>query len=557
MAVSRVHILPEVEDWPISRLHKDRSNFVREIIEFTINQLEEKYASQRNMLLAKTIYMERNRVKEEPWKADPANENNYWSHLNRILKKASSINGSRQEDREKEILQNIVNRYAEEIVGGFNKKTFLFSRSFLTIFFNRLLNAAAGRLQKRLWGSEHRLAERLRVQGAVEPLRKIFDKGTVVIVPTHSSNLDSILIGFAIDQIVGLPGFHYGAGLNLYDSEFFSFFMNRLGAYRVDRRKKNPIYLETLKSMSTLALQRGVNSIFFPGGTRSRSGAIEQKLKLGLLGTAVQAQRAIYQSGSERKIIIVPLILSYHCVLEADYLIDQHLKRTGKEKYFRAKDDFKKLRNILRFLWRLFDAKSDILLNFGQPMDVFGNPIDDQANSINAGRIIDIKYYFSGPQGIERNAQREQIYTKLLAENIATSYKTQNIVLSSHILAFSAYKYLELQNPDLDLYDLLSLPVDEFEFDKKILIELINKMLSQLKELEKVNKIILGINSNRTAEEILQIGLTKLGVFHPLKPLVKNADGKIMSESFKLLHFYHNRLTNYGIELTLSKYKDN
>lgn len=39
--------------------------------------------------------------------------------------------------------------------------------------------------------------------------------------------------------------------------------MNRLGAYRVDRRKKNAIYLEALKVYSTEVIMRGGHSLFF------------------------------------------------------------------------------------------------------------------------------------------------------------------------------------------------------------------------------------------------------------------------------------------------------
>jgi glycerol-3-phosphate O-acyltransferase len=81
--------------------------------------------------------------------------------------------------------------------------------------------------------------------------------------------------------------------------------------------------------MSNLSMQRGTNSIFFPGGTRSRSGAIENKLKMGLLGTVVEAQRAMIQRDDKTKIYIVPLILSYHFVLDGQSLIDQHLKQQG------------------------------------------------------------------------------------------------------------------------------------------------------------------------------------------------------------------------------------
>src|SRR3546814_15272144 len=51
---------------------------------------------------------------------------------------------------------------------------------------------------------------------------------------------------------LGLPAFIYGAGLNLFNRKIFAYFMNSLGAYKVDRRKKNLPYLETLKTYSTL-----------------------------------------------------------------------------------------------------------------------------------------------------------------------------------------------------------------------------------------------------------------------------------------------------------------
>ena len=40
----------------------------------------------------------------------------------------------------------------------------------------------------------------------------------------------------------------YGAGLVLYNMNLFSYFLNSLGAYKVDRRKKHLLYLETLKT---------------------------------------------------------------------------------------------------------------------------------------------------------------------------------------------------------------------------------------------------------------------------------------------------------------------
>jgi glycerol-3-phosphate O-acyltransferase len=61
-----------------------------------------------------------------------------------------------------------------------------------------------------------------------------------------------------------------------------------------------------------MAIQKGCHSLFFPGGTRSRSGQIEKRLKLGLLSTAIEAQRINYQKGKRdelEKIFVVPRAL--------------------------------------------------------------------------------------------------------------------------------------------------------------------------------------------------------------------------------------------------------
>jgi len=445
------------------------------------------------------------------------------------------------------LVKKIVNRYAEEIVGGFKVKTFKFSRKFLRNLFNRLLNAAAGRNQRRIWGTDHDLSSRLRVHGQVEQMRALSEIGTVVVVPTHSSNLDSILIGYALDQLAGMPGFIYGAGLNLYDSEFFSYFMNRLGAYRVDRRKKNPLYLESLKSMSTLAIARGVHSIFFTGGTRSRSGSIEQNLKMGLLGTAVEAQRLIYQKGKNKKVFIVPLVLSYHCVLEANYLIDQFLKRTGKEKYFRSKDEFKSIPSILKFLWRIFNSGSDILLNFGAPLDVLGNKVDINGNSIGVQNPLDVIEYFSGSNGVEVNKQREQIYTQNLAREIAAQYLDENIVLSSHLVSHCAFKILQEDFSAMDVFELVRHPEEEYVFDEERLLKYISRAQYVLTELEREGKAKCANIISESSEKLLEQGLNKSGVFHSKRPILRDKKGDIVSEDFKLLYFYHNRLDGYPL----------
>jgi len=362
--------------------------------------------------------------------------------------------------------------------------------------------------------------------------------------------------------------------LNLYNFGPAAYFMNRLGAYRVDRRKKNSIYLETLKTMSKLSIQRGVNNLFFPGGTRSRSGQLETDLKMGLLGTAVEAQRTMCQESEERgarnekttpppsplttrplplassKVFIVPMVICYNFVLEAPFLIEQHLRMTGKENYIRLKDEGTSVRAWLRFVWRFFSTTSDITLSVGKPMDVLGNFVDKQGRSFDRfGNELDVREYFMGKKNeINEDRQREEEYTKLLAERIVERYHAENVVLSSHLVAYAVFEMLLHENPKLDLFGILRLPPDEYVFPFRAVEEVVEQMQEKLVEWEQQGKIRLDPEIRRSAADVVRDGVNNLGVFHAEKPLkfVKNND--IVSSNFRVLYFYHNRLENYQLD---------
>ncbi|MBK7871420.1 MAG: 1-acyl-sn-glycerol-3-phosphate acyltransferase [Saprospiraceae bacterium] len=541
------HVLPEIEDWPIYKLSEDRRNFVREITSNTVRHFFKLSPAALRDVIARSIYMERIRIKEEPWKVDPPKERQFWKKIQRQLASHSlDKNEAEAAKVNEEILQQIALRYSEEIVGTFNIRTFRFARKFLTMFFTRLLNTAAGRS---IWGSKHRLYDRMLVKGQIETVHRLFEKGNIVVVPTHFSNLDSILIGYALDTFAGLPSFSYGAGLNLYNAGFAAYFMNRLGAYRVDRRKKNPIYLETLKIMSNLSIQRGVNSLFFPGGTRSRSGELESKLKMGLLGTVLEAQRELFAKGEDTKVFVIPMVLSYHFVLEAPFLIEQHLRNMGKEKYMKSKDDFYNPWKVLQFAWKFFAESNTITVSFGQPLDVLGNPVDSEGNSYDKyNNLIDVKEYFLSDHKIQEDEQREGEYTKILADKIIERYHKDNIVLSSHLVSFAAFQLLKHENAKLDLYGILRLPTDDFVFSNNALKDVVTQLKNQLLKMEKTDNIKLSEQIYWDVDQLIVDAVKRLGNYHLQKPLRYNKSGQIVSESFKLLYFYHNRLENYGLQ---------
>lgn len=543
-------IWEKYEDWPIYRLSQDRAAFINDIDAFTYNRLTDQYKDDLADIIVKTIYHERIRIKEDAWKVDPPKERVFWNRISkRLIKKTLDRDDAESREAANQILQKIIRRYSEEIVGTFKISTFKFAQRFLTVLFNRLFNAAVDKSIRSFWRGRRHLYERLNIIGDVGLVRDLFQHGTVVVVPTHSSNLDSILVGYAMDQIMGLPSFSYGAGLNLYNFGPAAYYMNRLGAYRVDRRKKNVIYLETLKSMSNLSIQRGVNSLFFPGGTRSRSGEIERDLKLGLLGTAVEAQRILCQSKSEKKVYIVPMIIGYHNVLEAPFLIEQYLKITGKEQYLRLKDEGSSIRSWLRFIYRFLSTTNDITLSIGRPMDVLGNFVNNAGESLDrGGNLLRMEDYFVSGGVVQENRQREEEYTKILAARVTERYHKDNVVLSSHLLAYAVFQMLLHENPKLDIYGILRLPSDDFVFPIEAIAEVIQQMLVLLRQMEAQGKIKCAPELSATAPEVVRDGMKRLGVLHREKPLVYNKKGDPVSSNFRVLYFYHNRLAIYNLE---------
>lgn len=549
------HVMPNIADWPIYLLSEDRKRFVHEIQEQTLEHFLSLSLDKQTEVINKTIYLERIRIKEEPWRVDPSKEGQFFKRLQKRLIN-HSLDQSEEEKRavNRGIFEILIQRYAEEIVGTFRIGTFRFARRFLTLFFTRLLNTAAAKNIFDIWGNKMRLSDRMMVEGPLDKIRQLMKQGTLVFLPTHFSNLDSILVGYAIDTFVGIPAPIYGAGLNLYNSGIAAFFMNRLGAYRVDRRKKNTIYLETLKNMSSLALQRGTNSVFFPGGTRSRSGSLETRLKLGLLSTVVEAQKTNFEKGKNEKIFVVPLILSYHFVLEAKYLIEQHLRRMGREKYLREKDTSDQLFKILTYSWHSFSQKNDVIISFGEPMDVMGNVVDELGNSYDKyGNTLQLADYFSRDGRLVADSQRDGEYTRMLGEKVVESYFKHNVVLSSHLTAYAAFEWLKMQDPKLDLYGILRLPPEDIVFSKSGLLSNIALLQGALMEMETLGKVRLSDILHKDPETILRDGIRHLGSYHYYKPLKLTKSGKVVSQNLKTLFFYHNRLDHYGLETHLAR----
>ena len=140
----------------------------------------------------------------------------------------------------------------------------------------------------------------------------------------------------------------------------------------------------------------------------------------------------------------------------------------------------------------------------------------------------------------------------MLGDRIVERYYKDNIVLTSHLVAFAAFEILKNQNNRLDLYGTLRLPADDFVFPMEAMRDVVSQLKATLIDKSQEGDIKLSEQILWDVGQLIRDGVSRMGTYHLAKPLRFRKDGQIVSESFKLLYFYHNRLDNYGLERTIS-----
>ncbi len=484
-----------------------------------------------------TIYHERRRLESEKNKSRARKEGAFYE---RIYHQA--LNGKSASHRQ--LLKEVIRFFSNEVLGHFDPRVYSLATRIIPTGLCLLLNTVSPlRLVETLQGADG-LADQLVIGGEIEALRRVAKMGTTILVPTHSSNLDSILIGFALYRL-GLPPYTYGAGLNLFSNRLIGFFMHNLGAYKVDRLKKAPVYKDVLKTYAGYTMELGYHNLFFPGGTRSRSGAVESKLKMGLLGMGLDAYIHNLAAGKERPdIFVVPCTINYQLVLEAETLIDDHLKDVGKSRYIIEDDEFSRPKRIFEFIRQLFSLHSTIHLVISSPLDVFGNLVDDKGVSRDRrGRPVDRSRYVIDAGGRPVfDAQRDREYTRELASSIGAAYRRDTVIKSTNLLSRAVFKLLGDKNPGLDLYRLLRGVGVEESFSLADVYRSVEDTLDTVHMLNQRGKLrIDDIVTRKDPVAIVSEALAHLGTYHRKPALVRRGD-RLFHVDRTLLLYYQNRL---------------
>jgi glycerol-3-phosphate O-acyltransferase len=541
--VIRFEQVPIVEG-KLTHLKDLRSQVLKDVVARTEHDLAH---SSLELLLGEALYSERVRLRRNKpnvftkgrFKADAR----LWARIQAgMLKPAARV------DRH-DLLRQVLTHYSEEIGGHFDPKVYGFATRAVPWVFSWLLNAASVR-RFLPWGMTQSLQTRLRIVGEIPHLQRLAQKGTILLVPTHQSNIDSVLLGYVI-YLMQLPPFAYGAGLNLFSNPALSFFMSRLGAYTVDRQKSNEIYKQVLKNYSTRILREGIHSIFFPGGGRSRSGAIETRLKLGLLGTGLEAQLQNLRDGKDKpNVYVVPMVMSYHFVLEASSLIEDYLAESGKARFIIMDDESWQPTQILNFFWKIFATQSGITVRIGKPLDIFGNLVDDEGRSIGPnGTTIDPRRLLTTRGELRPDPQRDHEYTRELGERVVERFRHGNTVLTSHLIAFTLFETLRTKYPDLDLYRFLRLSRSQRSITASEFTEAAARMHARVRALADRGELFLSEElANWELERWMADGFTQLGLFHGAA-VARLEEGAVSTDDMNLLYYYRNRLTGYGLSL--------
>lgn len=546
------YVNPNYENWGIYKLDKNKDAFLIEVVERIIEKSRTTYPTTRALFdeLASTLYQERIRVTTSRWKSDPEDEKDFWNNVKGQIIKFQKAQSWEDNDRAilETLLKKILYRYAYEIVANFKPRIFELAQKFLPRILFLFLNSKLNSPFKFLFRKMSSFYEKFIITGDFELIRNLSKKGTIVVVPTHFSNTDSPLVGWSLSSI-GLEPVTYGAGINLVGTQPLSFMLNNLGAYKLDRRRKNALYLELLKSYSQMAIERDTPSLFFPGGTRSRSGALESKLKLGLLSTAVEAQQENFIH-NRKKIFVLPLVINYQYNIECSSLINQHLVEIGKEKYVSDSFEYSTTYKIIRFFKHLFHADTEVVVSFGKPLDIIGNEVNSNGDSIAPnGKPFDIKGYFEVENKIVRDEQRNFEYTKILGSKIVSSYFENNTVMTAPLVAFVYFIQLKKRHKHLSLFEIMLLPREDRIVSRDNMMAGMATIIVKLKDLEKLNKVNLSeIIQESTIDNVLANGMNSISLFNSKKVVYADSDGNINSQDVRLAYFYHNRLIGYNLE---------
>ena len=526
--------VPRPSDPSIYWFNSERDDIVSEVVK-RICTMHETDRTRLEIALNDAAFHEIRRLEKQH--DDEARDRlGYWRSMIRRI-------GKMDDTEQRRVLHTIVTDMTRDVAGNFDPRVYRFARRAVPRFIGGIMEP-----RSLIATAPESLDRVLKVQGDLELLRRLQNEGSLVFVPTHSSNLDSIVLSQALET-AGLPPVIYGAGKNLFTNPIISFFMHNLGAYRVDRRIRVNLYKDILKLYSQVMIERGYHSLFFPGGTRSRSGMIERHLKLGLLGSAVEAFTTNQVRRVDRPIWFVPTTINYALVLEAETLIRDWLMEEGQARYIIEDDEFSQIDRWYAFFRKMVGMRGACIIRFGDPIDPFGNRVDGRGQSLTpTGRAIDAAGYVEQQGKPVLDMVRDAAYTRELGEVLAQRYEEDTVLMSTQVVAHVLFRDLVQATPGMDLFARLRLR-GEISLDREEVCRELGEARDRLGVLEANGRVRTSdVVKEASPAELLDRALSLWNGYHDSTAATLEGDRVVLGDPALLL-YYQNRLVPFAEDI--------
>ncbi|MFK7896000.1 MAG: glycerol-3-phosphate 1-O-acyltransferase [Myxococcota bacterium] len=196
------------------------------------------------------------------------------------------------------------------------------------------------------------------------------ERHPVVFLPTHKSNLDHLVLQYALHEH-GLPPNHTAGGINM---NFFPLgpLVRRSGVFFIRRSfRDNPVYKHVLSHYIDYLIEKRFPLEWYIEGGRSRSGKLLPP-RFGLLSNVVGA----YQRGKSEDVYLVPVSIAYDQIQDVgSYVAEQR----GGEK---QTENFSWL---VKFVQGLRNRYGQIHIAFGEPLslrDQLGAPEAERSGDL-------------------------------------------------------------------------------------------------------------------------------------------------------------------------------
>jgi len=187
----------------------------------------------------------------------------------------------------------------------------------------------------------------------LERIYSISQRHPVIFLPTHKSNLDHLVLQYALHEN-GLPPNHTAGGINM---NFFPVgpLMRRSGLFFIRRTfKDNETYKFVLRQYIDYLIEKRFSLEWYMEGGRSRSGKMLPP-RFGLLAYVVDA----YRRGKGEDVVLLPVSIAYDQIQDVgDYVAEQ--RGAAKER-----ESFRWFLKVIRKMRRRYGR---IHISFGEPL---------------------------------------------------------------------------------------------------------------------------------------------------------------------------------------------